>query len=73
MRSVSLKITLEQLAESLRTLNDEELENLELLLLKDELESRSQEVRQGKFLSLEELKSLKELQGLPQPMRKFVK
>jgi len=43
----------------LRQLSDEELEELELLLLKDELERRSEEVKKGKFLRLEELKSLK--------------
>jgi len=41
MKSISLAITLEQLADSLRQLSDDELEELELLLLKDELERRS--------------------------------
>ncbi len=59
MKSISLKITLKQLAESLRQLTGEELTQLELILLKDELEKRSKEVKQGKFLRLEEMKSLK--------------
>ncbi len=61
MRSISFTISLEQLAEGLRQLNDEELEELEFLLLKDELEKRSQEVRKGKFLRLTQLKSLKDV------------
>jgi len=61
MRTISLKITLEQLAEGLRRLREEEVEGLELLLLKDELEKRSEEAKQGKFLRLEELKSLKDV------------
>jgi hypothetical protein len=59
MKSISLKVTLKQLAESLLQLSDEELEELEFLLLKDELEKRSKEVKQGKFLRVEEMKSLK--------------
>lgn len=61
MRSVSVPITLEQLAEGLRQLSDAELEELELLLLRDELENRSQEIRKGKFLRLRQLKSLKDV------------
>lgn len=61
MKSISLTITLEQLVEGLRQLGDDELEELELLLLKDELERRSKEAKQGKFLRLEELKSLKDV------------
>lgn len=34
MKIISLRITLEQLAEGLRQLSDEELEELDLLLLK---------------------------------------
>jgi hypothetical protein len=58
MRSISLKITPKQLVEGLRQLSDEELEELELLLLRDELEKRSKEVKSGKSLRLEELKAL---------------
>nr|BAL57932.1 hypothetical protein HGMM_F53C10C06 [uncultured Acetothermia bacterium]BAL58545.1 hypothetical protein HGMM_OP2C095 [Candidatus Acetothermum autotrophicum] len=61
MKSVSVPITLEQLAEGLRQLSDEELEELELLLLRDELEKRSREVHKGKFLRLEHLKSLQDV------------
>jgi hypothetical protein len=61
MRSVNVTITLEQLAEGLRQLNPEELEELEFLLLRDELEKRSREVRKGKSLVLEQLKSLKDV------------
>lgn len=57
MKTVNLQVTLEQLAESLRRLSTEELEELELLLLKDELEKRSEEVKRSS-LSLEELESL---------------
>lgn len=60
MKSVSVPITLEQLAEGLRQLSQEELEELELLLVKDELERRSQEVRR-KSLRFEQLKSLKDV------------
>lgn len=61
MRSISLKITPKQSVEGLRQLRDEELEELELLLLKDELEGRSRTVKQGKFLRLEQLKSLRDV------------
>ncbi|OGF57185.1 MAG: hypothetical protein A2Z21_03275 [Candidatus Fraserbacteria bacterium RBG_16_55_9] len=61
MKSISLSVTLEQLAKGLHQLNVNELEELELLLLKDELEKRSVEVKKGKSLSLEELKSLRDV------------
>lgn len=57
MKMVNLQVTLEQLAESLRQLSTEELDELELLLLKDELEKRGEEVKRSS-LSLEELESL---------------
>lgn len=59
MRSINLKITPKQLVEGLHQLSDEELEELELLLLEDELARRSKEVKHGKFLRLQELKSLR--------------
>ena len=57
MKAIHLKVTLEQLAESLKRLDEEELEELELLLLKDELERRSLEAKE-RSLGLEELESL---------------
>jgi len=56
MKRVNLQVTLEQLVESLRRLSTEELEELELLLLKNELEKRSEEAKRSS-LSLEELES----------------
>lgn len=57
MKIIRLKITLEQLAESLKGLCEEELEELEFLLLRDELDRRSQEAKE-RSLGLEELESL---------------
>jgi len=54
MKTIHVKVTLEQLAESLKRLDEEELE---LLLLKDELDRRSREAKE-RSLGLEELESL---------------
>jgi len=59
LKTVSVEVTLEALAEGLRKLSKKELEELEMLLVLDELKKRSREVKQGKSVSLSELKSLR--------------
>jgi hypothetical protein len=45
LKGVTLEFTLEALAEGLRKLSKEELEELEMLLVSDELKKRSKEVK----------------------------
>ena len=59
LKTVSLEVTLEALAEGLRKLSKKELEELEMLLVLDELKKRSGEVKRGKYVGLSELKSLR--------------
>ena len=59
--SVSIELTLEQLAEGLKKLTDDELQELEMLLDKEELEKRRKEVKSGDYIKLDELKSLKDV------------
>jgi hypothetical protein len=59
LKTVSVEVTLEALAEGLRKLSKKELGELEMLLVLDELKKRSREVRQGKIVGLSELKSLR--------------
>jgi len=59
LKGVTVELTLEALAEGLRKLSNEELEELEMLLVLDELKKRSKEVKQGKYVHLSDLKSLK--------------
>ena len=59
LRTVTVEVTLEALAEGLRKLSKKELEELEMLLVLDELKKRSREVKQGKYVSLNHLKSLR--------------
>jgi len=59
--SVSIELTLEQLAEGLKKLTDDELQELEMLLEKEELEKRRKEVKAGDYVKLNELKSLKDV------------
>ena len=59
LKTVTFELTLEALAEGLRKLSKEELEELQMLLVLDELKKRSREVRQGKYVSLNDLKSLR--------------
>ena len=49
LKTVSVEVTLEALAEGLRKLSKKELEELEMLLLLDELKKRSREVKHGKL------------------------
>jgi hypothetical protein len=59
LKTVTVEVTLEALAEGLRKLSKKELEELEMLLVLDELKKRSREVKQGKYVSLNDLKSLR--------------
>lgn len=59
LKTVSVEVTLEALAEGLRKLSKKELEELEMLLVLDVLKKRSREVKQGKIVGLSELKSLR--------------
>jgi hypothetical protein len=59
LKTVTVEVTLEALAEGLRKLSKKELEELEMLLVLDELKTRSREVKQGKYVSLNDLKSLR--------------
>ena len=59
LKTVTFELTLEALAEGLRKLSKEELEELQMLLVLDELKKRSREVKQGKYVSLNGLKSLR--------------
>lgn len=57
LKTVTVEVTLEALADGLRKLSKEELEELKMLLDLDELKKRSREVKQGKYVSLNDLKS----------------
>ena len=57
-RKISMNITVDQLMESIKQLTPEELEKLKLAITKEELIKRSEEVKQGKYLKLDELESL---------------
>jgi len=59
LKTVTVEVTLEALAEGLRKLSKKELEELEMLPVLDELKTRSREVKQGKYASLNDLKSLR--------------
>ena len=59
LKTVTVEVTLEALAEGLRKLSKKELEELEMLLVLDELKKRSREVKRGKYVSLNDLKSLR--------------
>ena len=59
LKTVTVEVTLEALAEGLRKLSKKELAELEMLLVLDELKKRSREVKQGKYVSLNDLKSLR--------------
>jgi hypothetical protein len=54
-----LLLTLEQIADTLKKLTPDELDELELLLQKDEINKRRSELKSGDFLRLEDLDSLK--------------
>ena len=58
-RKILMNITVDQLIESIKQLTPEELEKLKLAITKEELIKRSEEVKQGKYLKLDELESLK--------------
>ena len=59
LKTVTVEVTLEALAEGLRKLSKKELEELEMLLVLDVLKRRSREVKQGKYVSLSDLKSIR--------------
>jgi hypothetical protein len=57
--ALKVELTIDQLAELLKRLGPEELADLEMLLDKSELEKRSEEVRSGNYVTVEELESLR--------------
>ena len=59
LKGITVELTLEDLAEGLRKLSKKELEELEMLILLDELRKRSKDAKQGKYLRLDDLKSLR--------------
>ncbi len=59
LKGVTVELTLRDLAEGLRKLSKKELEELEMLIVLDELKKRSKEAKQGKYLHLNDLKSLR--------------
>lgn len=54
----TLEITVEQVAKAVERFSEEEIDRLESFLLKKELDKRSKEVKEGKYLKLEQLSSL---------------
>lgn len=56
-----LEISVEQLAKTVERFSEEELEKLESLLLKKELDKRSKEVKKEGYLRLDELSSLQDV------------
>ena len=59
--SISIELSLEQLAEGLKKLSQDELQELEMLLDKEELEKRRKEIKAGDYIKLDDLKSLKDV------------
>ena len=57
--AVKIECTIDQLAEILKRLAPDELADLEMLLDKSELEKRSEEVRSGNYITVEELESFR--------------
>jgi len=58
MKMPTLEITVEQIAEAVEKFSDEEVENLETILLANELEKRSREVKKEGYLKLKQISSL---------------
>ena len=58
---VKIELTIDQLAEVLKQLGPDELVDLEMLLDKSELEKRSEEVKSGNYVTMEELESLRDV------------
>ncbi len=58
---VSIDLSIDQLAEVLKQLGPDELADLEILLDKSELEKRSEEVKSGDYVTMEELESLRDV------------
>ncbi len=56
---VSIELTIEQIVEGLKKLTPDELDELEFLLQKDEINKRRDELKAGDYLKLEDLESLK--------------
>jgi len=56
-----VELSLEQIAETLKKLTPEDMDELELLLQKDEINKRRAELKNGDYLKLEELESLKDV------------
>ena len=57
--AVKIELSIDQLAEVLKRLGPDELADLEMLLDRSELEKRSEEVRSGDYVTVEELESLR--------------
>jgi hypothetical protein len=58
---VRIDLSIDQLAEILKQLGPDELADLEILLDKSELEKRSEEVKSGDYVTMEELESLRDV------------
>lgn len=58
---VTVELTVEQLVGSIARLSEDERKELDLLLDTEELKRRSDEVRSGHYLSLEEMDSLRDV------------
>ena len=58
---VRIDLSIDQLAEVLKQLGPDELADLEILLDKSELEKRSEEVKSGDYVTMEELESLRDV------------
>ncbi len=56
-----IELTLEQIAETLKKLTPEDMDELELLLQKDEINKRRAELKSGDYLKVDELESLKDV------------
>lgn len=56
-----VELTLEQIAETLKKLTPEDMDELELLLQKDEINKRRAELKSGDYLKVDELESLKDV------------
>lgn len=56
-----IELTLEQIAETLKKLTPEDMDELELLLQKDGINKRRAELKSGDYLKVDELESLKDV------------
>ena len=59
--NLAVELTIEQLARSLKRLTPQQLAELEMYMDSEELLRRSEEVKAGEFLPLEDLSSLSDV------------